>query len=143
MVLHGLRHVSTRATGRCRRTWPVRGISRTSTMSEATIDGGSVMLPASRTANGTLRLRLKSCCRGSRTGGQITKLKHGEHRGTDRLGERVTPSDQRRGVQRGQAVAAPRQVGQPHTTQLNHPKGGRSEPEFADARNVGQASFVT
>ena len=31
------------------------------------------------TAKRTLRLPQKSCCRGSRTGGQITKLKHGEH----------------------------------------------------------------
>ena len=33
------------------------------------------------TAKRTLRLPQESCCRGSRTGGQITQLKHGEDQG--------------------------------------------------------------
>jgi hypothetical protein len=62
------------------------------------------------TAKRTLRLPQKSCCRGSRTGGQITKLKHGEHRGTDQF---ALPHPISVAACSGQAVAAPRQVGQP------------------------------
>jgi len=51
------------------------------------------------TAKRTLRLPQESCCRGSRTGGQITQLKHGAP-GNGPIAGADYPSDQRRGVQR-------------------------------------------